>query len=215
MKKSILSFLMLFCVLLKADGPVVDPDGMILYGDKYLRLTDRNQVILTVDNAVDFHLLMVFGLPAGDVNSLSSLRNHNFSVQGNQIKVVSDLVPPKTEEAVGQVISSMELLKDQTIKLRIDARLNQGSFKQVYGLFTGEKTLSGHLLLDSKTVPIGAQDMRYGVVPNLSAHFFSENPLEAFVVTPLIYSGFSVINRTKRFSFSFKEGVLEILFNLK
>lgn len=215
MKKNILPFLMLFSVLLYAEGPVVNPDGMILYGGKYLRLTDRNQIILTVDNAVDFNLLLIFGLPSGDVNSVSGLRNHNFSLQGNRIKVVSDLIPPKAKEAVGKVTSSLELMNDQTIKLRIEARLNQGEFKQVYGLFSGKKTLSGHLLLDSKTVPIGAQDMRYGVVPKLSADFFSENPAETFGVTPLIYSGFSVINRTKSFSFSFKDGVLEILFNLK
>lgn len=215
MKKSILPFLMLFSVLLYAEGPVVNPDGMILYGGKYLRLTDRNQVMLTVDNAIDFNLLLIFGLPSGDVNSMTALRNHHFSVQGNRIEVVSDLIPPKTKDAVGQVTSSLELLKDQTIKLRIEAKLNQGKFKQVYGLFTGKKTLSGNLLLDSKTVPIGAQDMRYGIVPKLSADFFSGNPAETFSITPLIYSSFSVINRTKSFSFSFKDGILEILFNLK
>ncbi len=215
MKKTILLLLMLFSVLLYAEGPVVNPDGMILYGGKYLRLTDRNQVVLTVDNAVEFNLLLIFGLPSGDVNSVTALKNHHFSVQGNRIEVVSDLIPPKTKEAVGQVTSSLELLKDQTIKLRIEARLNQGKFKQVYGLFIGKKTLSGNLLLDSKTVPIGTQDMRYGAVPKLCADFFPGDPAETFIVTPLVYNGFSIINRTKSFSFSFKDGVLEVLFNLK
>ncbi len=217
MKKHVLILLM-FSVILVAWGanPEIDKEGTISSDGKLFKITSNNQMVMTLDYAVDFNSLTVFRLPEGDSHSLIALRNHKTTVESNKITCVSEMIN-REKVLIGSYTSTAVLDADGRIKVTVKCELlPEQKVNDIYVFFSTKEEIAGYVLRQGNKIPIAAADMKYNNTgAKLSAFFFPENAVMKFSLQPDIYTSFSIIPRTKRIMMTFKDNMVQFIIDFR